>query len=189
MNKIFLACVLSSVSAVASASDALSFDYVQLGYSTADRDTRPGDPEELSGFHIAGSKMIKDNFYIAGEYNSTSDVGVDVTLAKAGVGYRYDMSSTMALYTQVSYIQVELGSRMAGTFEDKGTSYDFGIRSMLSDSFELRGAIEYQKDTDDDRVFLVLGGVYSINDAFSAFADYKTESDSDTFTLGVRYHY
>jgi hypothetical protein len=189
MKKLFLASVLGSMSILAQAGDAISYDYIQLGYTMLDREARPGDPKEMTGYHLAGSKMLQDNFFIAGEYTANSEVGVDITHAKAGVGYRYELRSNLDLFAQVSYLQVEIGSRLAGTFEDKGTSYDIGIRTMLNDSFELLGAVEYQKDTDEDRTFVVLSGLYQFDDTFSAFADYKTESDSDTFTLGVRYHY
>jgi hypothetical protein len=181
--------VLSSVSILAQAADSISYDYIQLGYAKLDREARPGDPKELNGYHLAGSKMLQDNFFLAGEYTANTEVGVDITHTKAGVGYRYELSSKVDLFAQVSYLQVEIGSRLAGTFEDKGTSYDLGVRSKLNDSFELHGSIQYQKDTDEDRTFVVLGGLYQFDDVFSAFADYKTESDSDTFTLGVRYHY
>ncbi len=189
MKKWLLAGVISSAAVFAQADDHFSFDYVQAGYATLDMNTRAGDPDEYTGFQLAGSYSLNENFFVAGEYNATSEAGVDVTFSKFGLGYTQSVNDSLAYYTQVSHMITELGSRMAGDFEDKGTQFDVGLRFKMADNFELKGAVEHLRDADKNRTFFVVGGVFHMSESFAAFADVKTESDSDMAIIGMRYSF
>ncbi|PWK43588.1 hypothetical protein [Pleionea mediterranea] len=189
MNKLICSAGLLIASSLISANDNISFDYLQAGYSTVELESLPGDPSEFTGYSIAGSYKWMENVFIAGEYNSTSDIGVDVNYSKLGVGYIHPLENDMSMFLQANYIVAELGSRLAGDFDDKGFSVEAGLRALLTDSFELKGVVEFQRDADMDRNYVVLGGNYNFNSSLSAYIDYKTESDSDIIVLGARYNF
>ncbi len=188
MNKILLSSLVLLSGSLLASEKPISFNQVQLGYVMTDHDGPNGDPDELGGFLLAGSYEINDKFYVAGEYNSSSDVDVDIIYQKAGVGYFNAINESMVFYGQLNLVAVEIGSRVSGGIDDGGVGLDLGIKSSMVENMVLKAGIEYYS-VEDAKTFVVLGADYKFNSNFSAFADYKTESDDSHFVLGVSYSF
>ena len=158
---------------------------------------RPHDIEdagdfEPSGFQIQGFKSLNENVYLTGRYGQlgedVSGVDIDLDYASAGVGYRYGLTQNTDFFGEVTYeyvnIDVELDS-ISGE-DDNGYGITAGIRSMLSEQFELRGAIRYI-DIEDDETAFEIGADYFFTPQFSFGATYVIADDIDLLGVSARY--
>ena len=85
-------------------------------------------------------------------------------------------------YSRVLSITVKL---ISGE-DDNGYGITAGIRSMLSEQFELRGAIRYI-DIEDDETAFEIGADYFFTPQFSFGATYVIADDVDLLGVSARY--
>ncbi|MEC8963713.1 MAG: outer membrane beta-barrel protein [Pseudomonadota bacterium] len=189
MKRTILASIFGALSLNAFAASP-SYDFVKAGYVQADIEDA-GDFEP-SGFQIQGFKSLNENVYLTGGYGQlgedVSGVDIDLDYASAGVGYRYGLTQNTDFFGEVTYeyvnIDVELDS-ISGE-DDNGYGITAGIRSMLSEQFELRGAIRYI-DIEDDETAFEIGADYFFTPQFSFGATYVIADDVDLLGVSARY--
>jgi len=189
MKRTILASIFGALSLNAFAASP-SYDFVKAGYVQADIEDA-GDFEP-SGFQIQGFKSLNENVYLTGRYGQlgedVSGVDIDLDYASAGVGYRYGLTQNTDFFGEVTYeyvnIDVELDS-ISGE-DDNGYGITAGIRSMLSEQFELRGAIRYI-DIEDDETAFEIGADYFFTPQFSFGATYVIADDVDLLGVSARY--
>ena len=189
MKRTILASIFGALSLNTFAASP-SYDFVKAGYVQADIEDA-GDFEP-SGFQIQGFKSLNENVYLTGRYGQlgedVSGVDIDLDYASAGVGYRYGLTQNTDFFGEVTYeyvnIDVELDS-ISGE-DDNGYGITAGIRSMLSEQFELRGAIRYI-DIEDDETAFEIGADYFFTPQFSFGATYVIADDVDLLGVSARY--
>ena len=189
MKRTILASIFGALSLNAFAASP-SYDFVKAGYVQADIEDA-GDFEP-TGFQIQGFKSLNENVYLTGRYGQlgedVSGVDIDLDYASAGVGYRYGLTQNTDFFGEVTYeyvnIDVELDS-ISGE-DDNGYGITAGIRSMLSEQFELRGAIRYI-DIEDDETAFEIGADYFFTPQFSFGATYVIADDIDLLGVSARY--
>ena len=189
MKRTILASIFGALSLNAFAASP-SYDFVKVGYVQADIEDA-GDFEP-TGFQIQGFKSLNENVYLTGRYGQlgedVSGVDIDLDYASAGVGYRYGLTQNTDFFGEVTYeyvnIDVELDS-ISGE-DDNGYGITAGIRSMLSEQFELRGAIRYI-DIEDDETAFEIGADYFFTPQFSFGATYVIADDVDLLGVSARY--
>ena len=189
MKRTILASIFGALSLNAFAASP-SYDFVKVGYVQADIEDA-GDFEP-TGFQIQGFKSLNENVYLTGRYGQlgedVSGVDIDLDYASAGVGYRYGLTQNTDFFGEVTYeyvnIDVELDS-ISGE-DDNGYGITAGIRSMLSEQFELRGAIRYI-DIEDDETAFEIGADYFFTPQFSFGATYVIADDVDLLVVSARY--
>jgi opacity protein-like surface antigen len=189
MKRTILASIFGALSLNTFAASP-SYDFVKAGYVQADIEDA-GDFEP-SGFQIQGFKSLNENVYLTGRYGQLSEdvsgVDIDLDYASAGVGYRYGLTQNTDFFGEVTYeyvnIDVELDS-ISGE-DDNGYGITAGIRSMLSEQFELRGAIRYI-DIEDDETAFEIGADYFFTPQFSFGATYVIADDVDLLGVSARY--
>jgi len=189
MKRTILASIFGALSLNAFAASP-SYDFVKAGYVQAD--IEDAGEFEPSGFQIQGFKSLNENVYLTGRYGQlgedVSGVDIDLDYASAGVGYRYGLTQNTDFFGEVTYeyvnIDVELDS-ISGE-DDNGYGITAGIRSMLSEQFELRGAIRYI-DIEDDETAFEIGADYFFTPQFSFGATYVIADDVDLLGVSARY--
>ena len=189
MKRTILASIFGALSLNAFAASP-SYDFVKAGYVQADIEAA-GDFEP-SGFQIQGFKSLNENVYLTGRYGQlgedVSGVDIDLDYASAGVGYRYGLTQNTDFFGEVTYeyvnLDIELDS-ISGE-DDNGYGITAGIRSMLSEQFELRGAIRYI-DIEDDETAFEIGADYFFTPQFSFGATYVIADDIDLLGVSARY--
>mgnify|MGYP001998441350 FL=1 len=189
MKRTILASIFGALSLNAFAASP-SYDFVKAGYVQADIEDA-GDFEP-TGFQIQGFKSLNENVYLTGRYGQlgedVSGVDIDLDYASAGVGYRYGLTQNTDFFGEVTYeyvnIDVELDS-ISGE-DDNGYGITAGVRSMLSEQFELRGAIRYI-DIEDDETAFEIGADYFFTPQFSFGATYVIADDVDLLGVSARY--
>ena len=189
MKRTILASIFGALSLNAFAASP-SYDFVKAGYVQADIEDA-GDFEP-TGFQIQGFKSLNENVYLTGRYGQlgedVSGVDIDLDYVSAGVGYRYGLTQNTDFFGEVTYeyvnLDIELDS-ISGE-DDNGYGITAGIRSMLSEQFELRGAIRYI-DIEDDETAFEIGADYFFTPQFSFGATYVIADDVDLLGVSARY--
>ena len=189
MKRTILASIFGALSLNTFAASP-SYDFVKAGYVQADIEDA-GDFEP-TGFQIQGFKSLNENVYLTGRYGQlgedVSGVDIDLDYVSAGVGYRYGLTQNTDFFGEVTYeyvnLDVELDS-ISGE-DDNGYGITAGIRSMLSEQFELRGAIRYI-DIEDDETAFEIGADYFFTPQFSFGATYVIADDVDLLGVSARY--
>ena len=189
MKRTILASIFGALSLNAFAASP-SYDFVKAGYVQADIEDA-GDFEP-TGFQIQGFKSLNENVYLTGRYGQlgedVSGVDIDLDYASAGVGYRYGLTQNTDFFGEVTYeyvnLDIELDS-ISGE-DDNGYGITAGIRSMLSEQFELRGAIRYI-DIEEDETAFEIGADYFFTPQFSFGATYVIADDVDLLGVSARY--
>ena len=189
MKRTIIASILGALSLNAFAASP-SYDFVKAGYVQADIEDA-GDFEP-TGFQIQGVKSLNESVYITGRYGQLGEdvAGVDIDLdyASAGIGYRYGLTAKTDFFGEVTYEYVNLDVELDGISgeDDNGYGVTAGIRSMLTEQFELRGAIRYIDIEEDDTAFEI-GADYFFTPQFSFGATYVIADDVDLLGVSARY--
>ncbi len=190
MKRTILASIFGALSLNAFAA-APSYDFVKAGYVQADIEDA-GDFEP-NGFQIQGFKSLNENVYLTGRYGQLSeDVSggdIDLDYVSAGIGYRYGLTQNTDFFGEVTYeyVDIDLDSNfISGEADDNGYGITAGVRSMLSEQFELRGAIRYIDIEEDDTAFEI-GADYFFTPQFSFGATYVIADDVDLLGVSARY--
>lgn len=190
MKKLALAVALSVASAGAFAA-APAWDFIQGSYVITDFDESDFSYEP-DGFAFSGSKLITDDIFITGEYSMQEDdilgIDVDLDMLTLGVGYRYALSNKTDLFGIVSYEDVEI-SRTGLSDDEDGFGLQAGVRSMILDNLELRGAIKYIDLDEDDDTSVLVSADYFFSPVFAVGVSYETSDDLSTFGLNARYNF
>lgn len=195
---------VSLVALIAASSPALAdnhtetgpkWDLVEAGYVEADFDDDDTSP---SGFSAAFSKSLGTGFYLTGRYRDVSEdirigsdsVEVEVSQISAGAGYSLHVTDTTDVYGQVTYENLEVGASAFGQSEsedENGFGAEIGVRSMVTESFELGAKIGYLDISDESDTTFGASAYYYVTDAVAVGATYEMWDDVDFMGLNLRY--
>lgn len=188
LSSIFATSLL--VSTCVLAEQAPKWDFVQATYATVEIDEI--DELDLAGFAISGSKLITKNLFIAAAYDNVSDTyydnKIDMTNLTAGIGYRHSLSTTTDVYGIASIINQDIDTSFGGD-DDTGYMLSVGVRSMLTDAFELSGSAAYGDIFDESDTSFAVSAFYHFNANLSVGASYAIADDTDTLAASVRYSF
>jgi opacity protein-like surface antigen len=191
MKKVVLGSVLLLAMSSVHAAESPRWDSAALSYQSADLD---GD--KLNGFGLSGSKLLGTNVFVSGSYSSVSDkeygVNWDYNTMSLGLGYRTALTQNTDFFGVVSYEDVELEASSGG-FSDSGSENGYGlavgVRSMLTDKFELNGGFKYIDIAEESDTALSVGALYNFTNQFSAGVGITKSDDIDTVSVSAVYYF
>ncbi|MCL7715790.1 Ax21 family protein [Stenotrophomonas mori] len=133
--------LLAALPFAASATDGLSYNYVEGGY--VNTDAKGGDAD---GWKVKGSVAVHPNFHVFGDYSAqeTDTFKKDVDQWRLGFGYNYGVAPNTDLLARVAYQRFDL--QHAPNFN--GYSAEVGVRTAFTPMFEgyaLAGYEDYNK--------------------------------------------
>jgi len=183
MKRTLFALVLAAVLPMSAQAGELSYSYVQGGYTAAS--FIGGD---FDGFGLKGSVAFNDSFYGFASYDSGEDSSVDLNQSSIGAGWH--SAGDTQWFVEASFINNEIDNG-GGSFDDNGYAVAGGLRTSVSDNFELNAKINYTDVGDfGDGFGAGVGGLFSFNDTWGIYASYdysdRNSLDLDTWGLGVR---
>ncbi len=184
MNKKLMTVLLSCLTFQTFAANP-TFNYFDIGYVVWRPDSTSLS-SSLKGLELKASKTINDYLYVAGDLNYVSKNSNSLTLVTAGIGYMNHFSDNASFFAELDIANVS-----ADNFNNE-TGYEatVGVRAMVTEALELKGAIEYLdinggSGGGGDSSFN-LGTAYMFNERFGAYFDYKINQDVNRFSLGLR---
>lgn len=170
--------------------DALDYNYLQLGYVTADFSE---DFVDVSGNGVAleGSASINDNFHVFAGYGTMSfDWDVDTSEWEVGLGYSRALGQKTDLVATLGYVSAEVEIPYWGSLDDDGYTVGLGLRSMITDRFELEGKANYVNlsDSGSDTAFTVQLG-YDLSESWQMGGGLTTSDGDTAYHFGVRFYF
>jgi len=189
MKKTLLAlALLAGFAGTANASE-LSYNFVEVNYVDAG-DFDSNGVFSFTGWNIAGSVALGDNFYLLGDYAQTSDdpfgPSVDIDTYNVGFGYRHNISEKADFYSDLSYSNADVSCFGCGSADGDGYRVRLGFRGALAEKFEGSIGITHQDYNDfGTDTSLSLGGQFKLNDTWGFVANVEA-GDNTRYSIGVR---
>lgn len=186
----YIVAIAAVVLAVPVWADGLSYSYLQGGYQRVELDDSLFDVDG-DGFGFGGSYDFGNNvFAFAGYSMADFDFGVDVDELDVGVGYHIGVGERTDFVTTIAYVSVEADVGGFGSFDDSGIGASVGLRSMLTDRFELSGSLNYVDLDESGDDTSVSGAVwYDVSDVVALGANLAFGDDTTTYGLGARFYF
>lgn len=205
MKSTIIALATASAFAAASAAHADTsspeWNYLQAGYAQLDVDEFDDEPD---GFGVAGAYLFNENVFVRARYQQAStdlviygaNVDTDIDLSSIAIGYKTALNDKSDIYGAVSVERMEVSADASyqGAYaseSDSETGYGayVGIKSRLSDMFELYGEAGYLKISDydiSDASFEAGANLYFTED-FGAGVSYRKFDDFGILGANIRY--
>jgi len=174
----------------------LSYSYVEGGYQRIDIDDDLVGGIDGDGFGLGFSFEVGENFFVAGQYGQADlDAGIGFGLSadydetSLGVGYHTGISDKADFYGILSWVRAEVSVDGFGSVDADGYSMTVGMRSYVSDKFELEGHIGYVDLGDDDGTSIGGSAFYDFTDNFAVGALLDFDDDVTTYGVAGRFYF
>ncbi len=189
MRRIFLILAAATLAAPAMA-DGLSYNYLEGGYQRIDLDDDVFDIDG-DGFGIGGSFELGRNAFMFASYGTADfDFGIDLDELSAGVGYHVPVGTNTDFVASIAYVRAEADASGFGSVDDSGIGASIGLRSMVTDTVEVFGNINYV-DLDDsgDETSFTGGAWFNVTDTFALGVSAGFGDDTTTYGAGARLYF
>jgi hypothetical protein len=174
---------LASILPLTAGAADLQWSYVDVRYTGYEEPGADGD-----GFGIGGSYAIGTDWYVLGAYDDLAleafGFDVDATMWRIGLGSHRPVNDSAEVFTEITYEAISV-SVLGFSADDNGYGFRFGLRGMVTDSFEASGGLRYV-DTGFSDTLLSLGAVYHLNDRAGLTFNYE-DGDSTLWAVGARF--
>jgi hypothetical protein len=174
MKKTLLAVALVLPVCAAHAVENLSWTQANVAYAVYSED----DFDNFTGLSAGGTKLLDDNVFFTGQFESTSQVidNIDLGLFRVslGLGYRHAISETTDFFGKVTYenyttsaSKTSSGVTTKVSIDYSGHAIEGGIRSLVTPKVELGASLSSLTIEGDSDTGLNLQATYHLNDVHS----------------------
>ena len=186
-NSLLALGLLAALPFAASATDGLSYNYVEGGYVNTD-----GKGGDADGWKVKGSVAVHPNFHIFGDYSAqeTDKFKNDVDQWRIGAGYNYGIAPNTDLVAGVAYQKFD----MKHGLDFNGYSAEAGIRTAFGAHAEVYGMVGYEDYAKkhgvdiDGQWYGRLGGQVKLNQNWGLNGELKMNRHGDKeYTVGPRF--
>jgi opacity protein-like surface antigen len=192
MKRLLALPILLALPLVAAAQpDEIQYLYVDLSYGTSDTDL-PGGSVDADGLSLEVSVPVRDSLYLVGGISASEledDADASSTERYFGLGAHYDFSSTLSVYGQAGFIDLDLDVG-AGNLEDDGLFVSGGVRYMPSAGWEVRGGVDYvDLDVVDSDTSVFVATDLFLTDVVTLTLRLSGNDDTTQINLGGRFYF
>ena len=172
--------------------NGLTYNYVGIGYANIMIDTTYR--ATLHGTSIEGSKLIEENFYLFGNYFSTStdqikflgntlDIDVDFRQYQLSAGYRRALQPGTDVIASVSVVNAATRVNSGASTEASIYPVSIGVKRRLTENFEgtASGIVVAGK------LAAVVNLQYKFSDLYAIGGYFRQDENSNIYALNVRY--
>lgn len=202
MKKTLIAIALIGTSTSAFA-DSPNWDKIQASYIETDIETPIDEDITMDGYAVAGSLSLTDSIFVLANFDSVgdeSDFGdVDLDSLNAGIGFNHGITESTDVFATVTYEKLELVGSVddlgSESFDESGYGAGVGIRSMITDFFELSVKADYLDIDDENGIRYDASAFFHLTSNLSLGVGYKLydldeiDQDVDTVAATVRYSF
>jgi opacity protein-like surface antigen len=185
MKKIALAAALLTATLSVQAAE-LDYNYIEGSYTSLDLEGL-----NMDGFGIGGSVSFNKNLYGFANYKDVSDSGLSFSETNIGLGFAKNIYAKTDWINELSYVSNGVDLSNGPDQNDSGFRIASGIRSMVSDNFELNSKLHYTDVSNfGDGFGIGVGAVYHVTNMVGVTAGYdyskRDNADINTWQLGAR---
>ena len=175
-----------------SKTNGLTYNYVGIGYANIMIDTTYR--ATLHGTSIEGSKLVTENFYVFGNYFSTStdtikfngntlDISVDFKQYQLSAGYRRALQPGTDVIASVSAVNGSTRVNSGSNTEANIYPVSIGVKRRLTENFEgTASGVIVSGDFAS-----VVNLQYKFSDLYAIGGYFRHDSNSTIYALNVRY--
>ena len=175
-----------------SKTNGLTYNYVGIGYANIMIDTTYR--ATLHGTSIEGSKLVNENFYVFGNYFSTStdtikfngntlDISVDFKQYQLSAGYRRALQPGTDVIASVSAVNGSTRVNSGSNTEANIYPVSIGVKRRLTENFEgTASGVIVSGDFAS-----VVNLQYKFSDLFAIGGYFRHDPNSTIYALNVRY--
>ena len=175
-----------------SKTNGLTYNYVGIGYANIMIDTTYR--ATLHGTSIEGSKLVTENFYVFGNYFSTStdtikfngntlDISVDFKQYQLSAGYRRALQPGTDVIASVSAVNGSTRVNSGSNTEANIYPVSIGVKRRLTENFEgTASGVIVSGDFAS-----VVNLQYKFSDLYALGGYFRQDENSTIYALNVRY--
>lgn len=207
MKKHIALALALALAPFAASADALSYTFVEGGYTKLHAEDEFFDNPEADGAFARGSFDLGSGINVFGGLSRVSDefdlgpgftLDLDVTQYELGLGYHQSMSERVDFIAEAAYVRVDLDADVpqvpgsAASEDAKGGRVALGVRGAMSDAVEGWVKANYYDGGDFEGGFTGVAGVlFKFNPTWGLVGEIEhgelALSDEDTrYNVGVR---
>jgi len=160
-----------------------SYSYIEGGLGFLDVDVSGASTE--TGFFAGFSAQLGNSFYATANFEEYDLGPIDLSLFKAGLGFRQEISNRTDLNVELGYDNTD-----AEIIDGDGFRATVGLRSALTSRFHTRAYAGYSTDSDFDSGEFLIGaeGNILVSDRFALTLQIESiEFDANLGRVGLRY--
>ncbi|MCA1766839.1 MAG: porin family protein [Idiomarina sp.] len=202
MKKTLIAIALIGTSTSAFA-DSPNWDKIQASYIETDIETPIDEDISMDGYAVSGSLSLNESFFILANFDSVGDESnfgdVDLDSLNAGLGFNHGITDSTDVFATLTYEKLELVGSIdaigSESFDESGYGAGVGIRSMITDFFELSVKADYLDIDDENAIRYDASAFFHLTNNLSLGLGYKRydldeiDQDIDTVAATVRYSF
>ena len=202
MKKTLIAVALIGTSTSALA-DSPNWNKLQASYIETDIETPIDEDISMDGYAVSGSLSLNESIFILANFDSVGDESefgdVDLDSLNAGIGFNHGLTESTDIFATVTYEKLELVGSVddigSESFDESGYGAGLGIRSMVTDFFELSVKADYLDIDDENAIRYDASAFFHLTENLSLGVGYKLydldeiDQDIDTVAATVRYSF
>lgn len=202
MKKTLIAIALIGTSTSALA-DSPNWNKLQASYIDTDIETPIDEDISMDGYAVSGSLSLNESIFILANFDSVGDESefgdVDLDSLNAGIGFNHGLTESTDIFATVTYEKLELVGSVddigSESFDESGYGAGLGIRSMVTDFFELSVKADYLDIDDENAIRYDASAFFHLTENLSLGVGYKLydldeiDQDIDTVAATVRYSF
>ncbi|MGM7317736.1 outer membrane protein [Idiomarina sp. ST10R2A5] len=202
MKKTLIAIALIGTSTSALA-DSPNWNKLQASYIDTDIETPIDEDISMDGYAVSGSLSLNESIFILANFDSVGDESefgdVDLDSLNAGIGFNHGITESTDIFATVTYEKLELVGSVddigSESFDESGYGAGLGVRSMITDFFELSVKADYLDIDDENAIRYDASAFFHLTENLSLGVGYKLydldeiDQDIDTVAATVRYSF
>lgn len=185
---------LATVACFSLAAGLASAQNSGISYDHVDVDLVKGDiaDVDMTAFSVAGMTSLSESVFARASYTTGESDDkyfgdeIEQDAFRIGLGYHMPISSVTDFVVALDYVKASVDHR---GFDDDANGYgiDAGVRSMLSDRFEVSGFISYVDIDNNDDFGVSIQGTYYLAPTVGINFGYSDADDLSAYRVGVRF--
>lgn len=168
---------------LAAQAEGPSYDYIEAGYLAFNLDDGP----TVDGFGAAASFGVTRHFHVLATVAEVSKSPVTATSGGLAIGWNYPIAKGTDVVARAGWEYGRAKLSGFGSDTDNGWSAELGVRSKLTEQFELAGFAKHVDIFDGDEQVFTVQGTYYVTRNFGLNGALSFSDDATGWQAGLRY--
>lgn len=191
MKKLFAITSLALLTSTAFAAEAgktdtgLDYNEISISYLSSDITNTSTDVKStLTGYGLSATYLLTENIFINGQYSSMEKSPTTIATTSGSLGYRLPMSDSVDALATVGYGYTTI----TGTTHKDSYPMSLGVRAVVTPELDLGASLIYV-EADDAQSGFGASAKYKINSNIFIRGDYKSLTDSTSYSIGIGFKF
>lgn len=162
----------------------LSYSNFSVGFGKIEIDS-DGESYDGNAVGVGLSVALGNTFYATADLAKADVEDTDQRTTSFGLGAHAPLSDSTDIYAEASYVRVDVEVD-EWSFDDNGTALTLGLRSQLTEKFELGGGVTRLDVFDSAENTYFVNGFYAASENVDLGAELSKADDSTGYGVSLR---